>query len=492
MLKQGLFQKLSQRISPQQIQFIKLLEIQTAELEARIKEELEENPALLDVSEPMDEADSTSENAEDSVEDSAPETFDASDSELNEVSMEEYLTDDFDYKTHLPDDPNRETYEIPIVQKRSLYDFLEQQVGMLPFDERQEIIAEHVIGNIDEDGYLRRSAAAIVAELAFKRSMDVEEAEVEYVIEKIQGLDPPGVGAPDLKTCLLIQLKRKQPTPQVRTAIRVVEECFEEFTKKHFDKIMDKLDLDGDFFKEVYHLITKLNPKPGESETEIKNQYIIPDFLLTVNGTDIEIKLNRQNAPELKVNKRYLALFKEYEAEAKKNGADKKESKETLKFVKSKIDSAKWFIDALKQRQFTLLKTMFSIAEFQKEFFLSECDFTKLRPMGLKDIAEAINMDESTVSRVTKSKYVQTDHGIFRLKEFFSEGVKNDAGEEVSNKEIKKILADLINNEDKSKPLSDDKLTQELNERGYPVARRTVAKYREQLDFPVARMRKEM
>jgi RNA polymerase sigma-54 factor len=492
MLKQGLFQKLSQRISPQQIQFIKLLEIQTAELDARIKEELEENPALMDVGEPMDEADSPQEIVAEETDDVAWDAGEIPESESNELSLEEYLSDDFDYKSYLPDDPNRETYEIPIVQKRTLYDFLEQQVGMLPFDERQEIIAEHIIGNIDEDGYLRRSVGAIAAELAFKRSMDVEESEVAYVLEKIQGLDPPGVGAPDLKTCLLIQLKRKPSSPLVRAAIRVVEECFEEFTKKHFDKIMDKLDLDADLFKEVYHLITKLNPKPGESETEIKNQYIIPDFLLTVNGNEIEIKLNRQNAPELKVNKRYLALLKEYETDAKKTGSEKKGSKETLKFVKSKIESAKWFIDALKQRQYTLLKTMFAIADFQKDFFLSECDFTKLRPMGLKDIAEAIHMDESTVSRVTKSKYVQTDYGIFRLKEFFSEGVRNDAGEEVSNKEIKKILADLILNEDKSKPLSDDKLTQELNEKGYPVARRTVAKYREQLEFPVARMRKQL
>ncbi|MDX2063249.1 MAG: RNA polymerase factor sigma-54 [Bacteroidia bacterium] len=495
MLKQGLQQKLLQKLSPQQIQFIKLLQIPTASLEARIQEELEDNPALQDADNPEAAFDeTTTPDADDEADpleslDTADEI--ETDSSASEISLDDYLDrEDYSYKTQLQDDPNDERYEAPIVQLNSLYDSLEAQMHLVELNGQEEIVARYIIGNIDEDGYFRRPISSIVDDLAFRQNTVVPEELVENVLHKVQQLDPPGVGARDLQECLLLQLDRKPRSPEVELAQQVLMDYFEEFTKKHFDRIIDRTGVTREQFREAYQLITKLNPKPGESETVVKNQYIIPDFILTVQGTEIDIKLNRRNAPQLNVNKQYLNMLRRLDSGNGKS--HDRETKETLLFVKTKIDSARWFIDAIKQRQLTLLKTMSCIAEKQREFFLSEGDPARLRPMILKDVADVIGMDISTVSRVANSKYVQTDFGIFLLKYFFSEGIATDSGDEVSNKEVKKILEDLVGGENKKKPLSDDRLAQLLNDRGYNIARRTVAKYREQLNIPVARLRKEV
>lgn len=377
------------------------------------------------------------------------------------------------------------------MQLNSLYDSLQQQMGMLDLDEAEYIVAEQLIGSIDEDGYFRRKLQAVADDLAFRLNIHVTEELVENVLAKIQTLEPAGVGAVDLQQCLLLQLERKPRSEEVEVAEQIVMDYFEEFSRKHFDKILDKLDVDPDLFKAAYQLITRLNPKPGESQSVIKHQYIVPDFLLTVENGQFDIKLNRRNAPDLHVNKRYLKMLQELTTKAGKSKGDVA-SAETIQFVKAKIEGAKWFIDALKQRQMTLMKTMLSIADRQREFFLSEGDEGKLKPMILKDVATEIGMDISTVSRVANSKYVQTDFGIYPLKFFFSEGIATESGDEVSNREVKKILSELIGGEKKNKPLSDDKLAQLLNDRGYNIARRTVAKYREQLNIPVARLRKEL
>lgn len=494
MLKQGLHQKLLQKLSPQQIQFIKLLQIPTVELEARIKQELEDNPALA---EGMDltadeQADANFDREEDENEPEREDSYEEEGNDVQELSLEDYLAEeDYRYKLHTPDDPNDERYETPIVQRRSLYDMLEQQVGMLPLSDLEFLVARQIIGNIDGDGYFRRPITAIVDELAFRQNLSVKEEIVEGVLGLIQGLDPPGVGARDLQECLLLQLHRKPSTPVTRLALKIVEDYFEELSKKHFDRLADRLGIEDDELREVYQFITRLNPRPGESESEVKMQYVVPDFILTEEEGQLSVKLNRKNAPELRVSRNYVRMLQELQPAAK--GKDKDtQARETLQFVKAKIDSAQWFIDAIKQRQETLLKTMVCIAEKQKEFFLHQGDETRLRPMILKDVADEIGMDISTVSRVANSKYVQTDFGIYQLKYFFSEGISTDSGEEVSNKEVKRILRELIEGENKKKPLSDDRLTQLLNEKGYSIARRTVAKYREQMDLPVARLRKEI
>ncbi|MCK6618716.1 MAG: RNA polymerase factor sigma-54 [Cyclobacteriaceae bacterium] len=486
MQKLGLNQTLQQKLSPQQIQFIKLLQVPTAELESRIEEELEINPALEEGSEePVDEK---SESEEEYQETSGSE---------DEIDIKDYLRDD-DYAGYKMQadggggDDDEDDREMPIPMATSLHEQLMTQLGYLGLDERQQAIGKQLIGSIEADGYIRRELEAIVNDLAFSQGIETTVEEVESILKKIQTFDPPGIAARDLRECLLLQLDRMDNGRDVDVAVakKIISECYDEFTKKHYQKIQKKLGTeDEDFVRDAVELIVKLNPKPGGggSAGMVKNQYIIPDFILTNNNGKLELALNSRNAPELRISRSYTEMFKAYDKSDKKD----KKLKEAVTFVKQKLDSAKWFIDAIKQRQQTLLKTMRAIVDFQYEFFL-EGDETKLKPMILKDIASMIGMDISTVSRVASSKSVQTDFGIYPLKYFFSEGIATDSGEEVSSREVKQIIKEIIEKEDKSKPLSDDKLEKLLNEKGYNIARRTVAKYREQLNIPVARLRKEL
>jgi RNA polymerase sigma-54 factor len=494
MLHQRQQLRLLQKISPQQIQFIKLLQIPTATLEARIKEEMEVNPALEDSKINLDDDQPTQEEYGD------PESSQDSDSQGDEqndrnddddFNISDYLSGDDDFRTRLPSSNDEEDdYETPIVQLKSLYDGLTEQLGMLSLDDRQFTVASHIIGSIDEDGYLRRPIPAMVNDIVFRYNLKTDAQELEELLQRIQRFDPPGIGARDLRECLLLQLERREQTADVKYAHEIIANHFDEFTKKHFKKLKSALGISEEHLAEVYNMITKLNPKPGESQTETKHEIIIPDFALSVENGKIEVKLNGRNAPDLKVSRSYLTMYEEYK-NLQKKGKDPK-TKEALDFVKNKIESAQWFIDAIKQRQYTLLNTMYAIAEKQQEFFLSEGDEKSLKPMILKDIAEEVEMDISTISRVANSKYVQTDFGIYPLKYFFTEGITTEDGIEVSNREVKRILGELIGAEDKRKPLSDDDLSEQLQQKGYHIARRTVAKYREQLGLPVARLRKEI
>ncbi|MFY0592858.1 RNA polymerase factor sigma-54 [Roseivirga sp.] len=483
MQKLSLNQSLSQKLSPQQIQFIKLLQVPTAELDTRVEEELEINPALEEgrEEEPVQEKE---------------EFDDAEVSSTEDLNVEDYLGDD-DYSGYkMQGDGNysdEEDREMPVAMQASLNDQLEAQLGFIGLDERQETIAKQLIGSIETDGYIRRELDSIVNDLAFAQNIESDIEELEELLSQIQRFDPPGIAARSLQECLLIQLERKaddiEDDPSITTAIKILSFCFDEFTKKHYDKIIKKLNIENDdLLKEAVNAITKLNPKPGSiSGGLVKTQYLIPDFLMTNNDGEFDLTLNSRNAPELRVSQSYSEMFSAYDKSDKKD----KKLKETVSFVKQKLDAAKWFIDAIKQRQNTLLRTMESILKFQYEFFL-EGDETKLRPMILKDIANEIQMDISTVSRVANSKSIQTDFGIFPLKYFFSEGISTVSGEDVSSREVKNVLAEMISKEDKKKPLSDDKLEKSLKARGYNIARRTVAKYREQLNIPVARLRKEL
>lgn len=484
MQKLGLSQSLQQKLSPQQIQFIKLLQVPTAELETRIEEELEVNPAL--------EEGEDKETPEDSNTEEETEFPEPSGSE-EEIDIKDYLRDD-DYSGYKMqgDGDDDEDRDMPIPMSTSLHEQLMSQLDFLGLDERQYAIGKQLVGSIETDGYIRRDIEAIVNDLAFSQGIDTTGEEVEAILKKIQGFDPPGIAARNLQECLLLQLDRMDNGHDIDVAVakKIISECFDEFTKKHYQKIQKKLDTeDEEFVKDAIDLIIKLNPKPGggSAASMVKNQYIIPDFILTNNNGKLELALNSRNAPELRISRSYTEMFKAYD---KSNKKDKK-LKDAVTFVKQKLDAAKWFIDAIKQRQQTLLRTMKAIVDFQYDFFL-EGDETKLKPMILKDIASMINMDISTVSRVASSKSVQTDFGIFPLKYFFSEGITTDSGEEVSSREVKQIIKDIIEKEDKNKPLSDDKLEKILNDKGYNIARRTVAKYREQLNIPVARLRKEI
>ncbi|MEM6361546.1 MAG: RNA polymerase factor sigma-54 [Bacteroidota bacterium] len=478
MQKLGLTQSLQQKLSPQQIQFIKLLQIPTAELESRVEEELEDNPAL---EEGMDEP-------EEATEDFGDE--DTSDNS-EEIDVEDYLRDDDFSGYKMQGDGDNEDREMPIAMHSTLNERLQDQLGFLKLDERQTVIGQQLLGSIESDGYIRRDLDAIINDLAFSQNIETDIDEVEEILRKIQTFDPPGIGARSLQECLLLQLERRQDEQNidVYVATKILEECFAEFTKKHYSKIMKKLDIeDEDFVKDAIELIRKLNPKPGGSSAGlVRTQFLIPDFILTNNNGELEIALNSRNAPELRVSRSYTEMFKAYDKSDKKD----KKLKDTVSFVKQKLDAAKWFIDAIKQRQNTLLNTMRAIVDFQYEYFL-EGDESKLRPMILKDIANIIHMDISTVSRVANSKAVQTDFGIFPLKYFFSEGIATDSGEDVSSREVKNELKMIIDGEEKLKPLSDDKLEKLLKSKGYNIARRTVAKYREQLNIPVARLRKEL
>ncbi len=457
----------------------------TAELEARIEEELEVNPAL---EEGMDE-----ERTEDSNSEETESEFEETSRSEDEIDIKDYLQDD-DYSGYKMqgDGDDDEDREMPMPTTSSLHEQLMNQLDFLGLNETQYAIGKQLIGSIESDGYIRRDLDAIVNDLAFSQGIDTTVEETEAILKKIQTFDPPGIAARNLQECLLLQLDRMDNGHDIDVAVgkKIISECFEEFTKKHYQKIQKKLDTeDEEFVRDAIELIVKLNPKPGGGSgvTMAKNQYIIPDFILTNNNGKLELALNSRNAPELRISRSYTDMFKAYDKSDKKD----KKLKEAVSFVKQKLDSAKWFIDAIKQRQQTLLRTMRAIVDFQFEYFL-EGDETKLRPMILKDIATMINMDISTVSRVASSKAVQTDFGIFPLKHFFSEGISTDSGEEVSSREVKQIIKDIIESEDKDKPFSDDKLEKLLNDKGYNIARRTVAKYREQLNIPVARLRKEM
>lgn len=481
MQKLGLSQSLQQKLSPQQIQFIKLLQVPTAELETRIEEEMEINPALEEGEE--------QERTEDSNEEA--ETPEANNEE-EEIDIQDYLRDD-DYSGYKMqgDGDGEEERDMPLPMSTSLHEQLMGQLDFLGLKEKPYAIGKQLIGSIESDGYIRRDLEAIVNDLAFSQGTETTVEEVEAVLKMIQTFDPPGIAARNLQECLLLQLDRMDNGHDIDVAVakKIITECYDEFTKKHYQKIQKKLDTeDEDFIRDAVELIVRLNPKPGGGgSTMVKNQYIIPDFIVTNNNGKLELALNSRNAPELRISRSYTEMFKAYD---KSNKRDKK-LKEAVSFVKQKLDAAKWFIDAIKQRQQTLLRTMRAIVDFQFDFFL-EGDETKLKPMILKDIATMINMDISTVSRVASSKAVQTDFGIYPLKYFFSEGISTDSGEEVSSREVKQIIKDIIEAEDKNKPLSDDKLEKILNDKGYNIARRTVAKYREQLNIPVARLRKEL
>jgi len=490
MQKLSLHQSLQQKLSPQQIQFIKLLQVPTAELENRIEEELELNPVLEEGADEQEEED-TNNPADEPTAEEQPEQISSSE----DIDIKDYLRDDDynSYKTQSEGDgEDDDDREMPIPMGTSLHETLMTQLGFLGLNDRELTIGKQLIGSIEGDGYIRRELDSIVNDLAFSQSIETNLQEVEGLLKRIQAFDPSGIAARNLQECLLLQLDRMDDGQDVDVIVakRVIKECYEEFTKKHYPKILKKLDLDDeDYIKDAIELIVRLNPKPGgELNSGIaKNQYVIPDFILSNNNGKLELALNSRNAPELRISRSYTEMFKAYDKGDKKD----KKLKEAVSFVKQKLDAAKWFIDAIKQRQHTLLRTMRAIVDFQYDYFL-EGDETKLRPMILKDIAQMITMDISTVSRVASSKTVQTDFGVFPLKYFFSEGIATDSGEEVSSREVKQIIKDLIVAEDKKKPLSDDKLEDLLNEKGYNIARRTVAKYREQLNIPVARLRKEM
>lgn len=484
MLKQSLSQKLSQKLSPQQIQLMKLIQLPLQDLEQRIKEELESNPALEEESDAFDEMDTYSNEGESEGEERI---------ETDDIDIDQYLSDDEipEYRlrsnNYSPDD---EQYEVPVITTSSFYESLQEQLGWKKLDEESLQLGIYLIGNLDEDGYLRRDLDAITDDLAFSVGIITTKEKLESLLKVIQTLDPAGVGARDLQECLSLQLQRKTPTETIKLAQAVIDEHFNEFTRKHYEKITNRLNISEEQLKEALEQIGKLNPRPGNSIESGRtiSQAITPDFIISINDGELELTLNARNAPELNVSNEYKDMLNAYKAQGKKKD---KRVNEAAQFVKQKLDAAKWFIEAIQQRQQTLLITMSSIMNYQKDYFLSG-DEKDLRPMILKDIAEEINMDISTVSRVANSKYVLTPYGTFLIKQFFSESMTNEDGEEVSTREIKKILEESIAEEDKRKPLTDEKLAKILKEKGYPIARRTIAKYREQLDIPVARLRKEL
>ncbi|MBF8964424.1 RNA polymerase factor sigma-54 [Pontibacter sp. FD36] len=482
MQRLDLRQLLSQKLSPQQIQFIKLLQIPTVELEARIKEEMEVNPALEE----------GREEPENEYSDSESDDYDSDDDYgKDDVDINDYLNDDeiSGYKMQGDrggdDDDDR---EMPIAMSTSLTDNLMDQLGFLELDDKQYTIGMQLIGSIDSDGYIRRDLSSIANDLAFSQNVMTSEEEIEQVLHMIQTFDPAGIGARDLPECLLLQLERREQDETIRLAERIIKDSFDEFTKKHYQKIQSKFGVSEEELKKAIDVIIKLNPKPGGSGAGMTRvQYIIPDFILTNENGQLQLSLNSRNAPDLRISRSYADMFDAYDKSDKKD----KKLKETVAFVKQKLDAAKWFIDAIRQRQNTLLRTMEAIIKYQHDFFL-EGDESQLRPMILKDIAEEIGMDISTVSRVANSKAVQTEFGIYPLKYFFSEGIATDSGEDASSREVKHILKEIIDKENKRKPLSDEKIEKLLNDKGYNIARRTVAKYREQLNIPVARLRKEL
>ncbi len=487
MLKQFLNLKLSQKLSPQQIQLMKLIQLPTQAFEQRLLEEMNENPALeVGINEEENFEKDEFDNDDDYDEYDGNESIDSGD-----VNIDEYLSNDEtpDYKTqnnNYSDDDERES---PLASPVSFHQDLINQLNTFILSDEQREIAEFLVGNIDDMGYIRRSIADIVDDMAFTQGVYTDEKTVTKMLQVIHELEPSGVGARDLQECLLLQLKHKTPTESVALAISIIEEQFDAFTKKHYDKLTAKYNISTEQLKTAIHEIEKLNPKPGGSFTGNNKitENVVPDFAIRIVDDVLELTLNGRNAPTLHVSKDYQDMMHTYKVSVEKSNSQK----DAVQFIKQKLDSAKWFIDAIKQRQETLFVTMNAIMHFQEEFFM-EGDETKLKPMILKDIADMVGLDISTISRVANSKYVETPYGTKLIKEFFSEAMTNDQGEEVSTLEIKKILKDVIEEEDKHKPLPDDQLAEILKERGYPIARRTIAKYREQLDIPVARMRKKM
>ena len=480
MLKQTLAQKLQQKLSPQQIQLMKLVQLPTQSLEARIKQEIEENPALQE----------GKEKAGDTFENDASDEREVRDS-MEEINWDDYLGDDDtpDYKTKANNySSDDELYEAPVIVNESFHDSLISQLRLRDLNTEELELATYLVGTIDDDGLLRRELIDIVDDLAFSQGVFTEEKELERLLEIIQDLDPPGVGGRDLRECLILQLERKRPSFKVNLALSILEDYFDSFVKRHYQKLMDRLGVNEDELRDAIEEIGRLNPKPGGSSNLSRpTENVIPDYNLQIVDEELELTLNGRNAPELSLSNQYREMLEHYKASKEKNKAEK----EAALFVKQKLDSAKWFIDAIVQRQQTLMLTMQSILNYQRDYFLTG-DERKLRPMILKDIAEEIGMDISTVSRVASNKYIQTPYGTFLIKRFFSESMTNADGEEVSTREIKKILEDTVAEENKRKPMTDDALAKILKEKGYPIARRTVAKYREQLDIPVARMRKEL
>lgn len=485
MLKQSLQYKLLQKLSPQQIQLMKLIQLPTQAFEERIKQEIEENPAL----------DTGKEEVSDDFDDNYSNLDDSNDEHSNDddFSIEDYLSDDDypSYKTrsnnYSNDDDDK---QIPYAAGTTFHQSLKSQLSTFSFSEEEKIIAEFLVGSIDDSGYIRREIIDLVDDLAFTQNIFVSQEAVEKVLKKaVHKLEPTGVGARNLKECLIIQLKAKETNKVRKIAIDILENEFDPFVKKHYKKLMEKLNISEDELRSVIAEISKLNPKPGSSyagNNKIAEQ-IVPDFSIKITDGKLDLTLNSRNAPELHVSREYSNMLKGYQETKKRT----KSQKDAVMFIKQKLDSAKWFIDAIKQRQQTLLVTMNAIMHYQYDYFLTG-DERKLKPMILKDIAEQINMDVSTVSRVANSKYVSTPYGTKLIKEFFSEAIKNEQGEEVSTREIKFFLEKIISEENKRKPLTDEKLSKVLKEKGYPIARRTVAKYREQLDIPVARLRKEI
>ncbi len=485
MLKQSLHYKLLQKLSPQQIQLMKLIQLPTQAFEERLKQEIEENPALDTGKEEPENFEDT---LEDDFDDSGTEKIEAED-----INIDEYLSDDEipSYKTQASNySADDEEKTIPYAAGTTFHQSLKNQLNTFRINEEEKSIAEFLVGSIDDSGYIRRDIIDLVDDLAFTQNVFTNEEKVEKVLTQvIHKLDPVGVGARDLKECLIIQLKAKEITKTRTLAINILDTAFDHFVKKHYKKLIEKFNISEDGLKEVINEIGKLNPKPGSSyagNNKIAEQ-IVPDFSIKIVDGVLDLTLNSRNAPELHVSREYNNMLKGYQEATTKS----KSQKDAVFFIKQKLDAAKWFIDAIKQRQQTLLVTMNTIMHYQYDYFLTG-DERKLKPMILKDIADKINMDVSTVSRVANSKYVSTPYGTKLIKEFFSESMKNDQGEDVSTKEIKKILENVIAEENKRKPFTDEKLSIILKEKGYPIARRTVAKYREQLDLPVARLRKEI
>jgi RNA polymerase sigma-54 factor len=498
MLKQRLQQKLLQKLSPQQIQLMKLLQLPTVLLEQRIKEEIEENPALEEgADDEFEEMDSMQDDefGDDFETDPDDKDFDEPEHDPdNEFDISDYIDDDEipNYKLAANNtSADDEHKEIPVSSSFSFQEYLLSQLGLRDLTEQEVLIARHIIGNIDDAGYLQRDIHSLIDDLAFSLNIKTDFKEVLGLLRVVQEFDPPGVGARDLQECLLLQIRRKRNgSKSIDDATILLEKNFNDFTRKHYQKIQKKHNLSDDEIKAAIDEILKLNPKPGNTLTEAGRsaQYVVPDFILTSFDGELELTLNSRNAPELRVNRTYAEML---ETMHEQRGKSNPRQKEAMMFVKQKLDGAKWFIDAIRQRQNTLLVTMEAILNFQKEYFLTG-DETKIRPMILKDIADIVQLDISTISRVANSKYVQTPYGTFLLKTLFSESLQNEEGEEVSTREVKKILQDCIGAEDKSKPVTDEQLTKILKDKGYNIARRTVAKYREQLNIPVARLRKEL
>lgn len=508
-----------QKLSPQQIQLIKLLQVPADALQERIKDELEANPALEEgltgdeeeeeatvineeetaaeneSAKEKTEAEKTEDEKEVAADEKEIEDIESNDeddfSADNDVDLADYMDEDevAEYKMRDENYPEQDDKRVlPVPVSRSYHEYLEEQLGMEDLDDHFYHLGEYLIGSIDEDGYLRRPLDAMVDDLAFSQNVTATEEELSSVLKIIQQFDPPGTGARDLRECLLLQLERKKDQETTPLAIKIIQEHFEEFVKKHYEKLQKQLDVDDVIFKKVITEITHLNPKPGSAYVSSGTEtFLIPDFFITNNEGKLELSLNNLNLPELRISTQFRDMLRDYQKGQKKD----KQQREAVMFIKQKIDSAKWFIDAIRQRYQTLFLTMNAIMEYQHDYLMTG-DETQLKPMILKDIAERTGLDISTISRVANSKFVQTEWGTLKLKSFFSESLSTDSGEEVSTREVKKILTDLIEMENKKKPLSDEKLTDLLKEKGYNIARRTVAKYREQLEIPVARLRKEL